>query len=472
MPQAYKSNTASRNNNDHSCRIRRGVGWVGVAALAVAVASCGGGGSGGAVGGGSSSSSGGPTPPQVTLTYIHNFRSDLGDGGQPNGPLMQANDGNFYGTTRSGSFQCQLDPNDSYLYPCGVIFKMTPGGIESVLHPFGSDLTKGFTPAGPLIQGQDGALYGVTASGGAYGGGAAYRITLDGMFTVLHSFPDTPDEGWTPFGGLVQASDGNFYGITVTGGANHCDQIPLDGGNCGTVYRMTPAGEVTTLHSFGASASDGIAPNTSLVLASDGYLYGTTTSGGENTCSTAYIQVPHTCGTLFRVSLNGDLTILHSFGASFSDGIAPQSALIQATDGALYGTTSSGGDGVCGWIFGCGTVFKMTLAGDLSILHTFSIGSRLDGDGPWQLIQAEDGYLYGITGNGGGPDIASQGTIFRMSLGGDFTTLYTFAPMNVNPTNPMGGLVQGTDGAFYGVTTYSDNATGAGAGTVFKLVVQ
>lgn len=398
------------------------------------------------------------------MTFLHQFRADLGDGAWPNGPLLQASDGNFYGTTRSGGTQ-DCRPADPV--SCGLIFKMTPDGTESVFYKFGSVTNDGYTPGGPLMQGADGALYGLTSNGGEYGGGGtAFKITLDGAYTVLHSFGGTPEDGIVPVGGLIQATDGNFYGVTASGGANHCFQIPQDGPNCGTVFRMTPSGETTILYSFGTSISDGVLPNGSLIQASDGNFYGTTLNGGANACTLS--NGTNNCGTLFRMTPSGDVTILHHFGPSVQDAIAPLGGLIQGTDGALYGTTLSGGGGNCGALFSCGTVFRITLAGDLSILHAFAVNSREDGDGPSRLIQARDGNFYGTTGSGGANTGDLNGTAYRLTPAGVLTTLYSFGPLNIGASNPVHGLVEANDGAFYGTTTYADG--GAGVGSVFKLV--
>ncbi|HEU4592915.1 MAG TPA: choice-of-anchor tandem repeat GloVer-containing protein, partial [Steroidobacteraceae bacterium] len=327
---------------------------------------------------------------------------------------------------------------------------------------------------GPLIQGQDGALYGVTSNGGAHGGGGTvFRITLEGVYDVLHSFGGSPTDGIVPMGGLVQGSDGDFYGVTASGGANHCLQIPQDGSNCGTVFKVTPAGDTTILHSFGSSPGDGITPTASLTQANDGNFYGTTVSGGANDCGAA----PNSCGTVFRVTPEGITTTLHSFGTGFMpgllpmDGIAPQSALAQGPDGALYGTTASGGNGRCGFEYGCGTVFRITLNGELTILHAFAVDSVEDGTGPSAyLILGKDGNLYGTTGSGGAYPDPMTGTVFRMSLSGLKTTLFSFGPTGNQPTNPVAGVIEGSDGAFYGVTAYS--TTAGGTGTVFRLVMQ
>jgi len=433
--------------------------------FAASLASCGGG------GGGNSPPVNPPPPPppapaKATVTFLYDFKPAQGDGGQPNGPLVQAADGNFYGTTRAGGAnQCRPGPDP---IPCGVIFKMTPAGIESVLYNFGSIANDGYTGAGPLIQAQDGALYGLTPNGGAYdGGGTVFKITVSGTYTQLHSFGGTPDDGVVPLGGLIQATDGNFYGITASGGENECFQIPQAGGNCGTVFKMTPAGVTTIMYSFGTSISDGVTPMASLIQASDGNFYGTTANGGANACTIS--NATNNCGTVFKTTPTGETTILYHFGHSINDAIAPLGALIQGTDGALYGTTVSGGGGRCGGFFGCGTVFKLTLAGQLTIVHAFAVDSREDGYGPSQyLIQASDGNFYGTTGSGGAAQSDLEGTVFKLTPAGVKTTLHSFGPLNVNASNPVGGVIKGNDGAFYGVLAYSDAF--AGVGTIYKLV--
>lgn len=303
-----------------------------------------------------------PTPIPATISYIHIFAIQDGDGAQPNGPLVQASDGNLYGTTRAGGGN-RCNDFDNF---CGVVFRLTPDGRETVIHSFKESKTDAFRPSSPLIEGRDGALYGLTSSGGAYGSGALYRVTLAGEFSLIYSFGSTPDDGIVPIGPLVVGADGSFYGTTASGGANHCIQIPQAGGNCGTVFRVTPAGAGQTLYSFGTSVTDGVQPN-GLMLASDGNFYGTTTTGGANTCSST--AAPYTCGTIFRTTPSGRTTIIRSFGQNLSDGVAPQGTMVQGRDGALYGTTVSGGGGICGGLFGCGTVFRLATNGEYSILY-------------------------------------------------------------------------------------------------------
>jgi uncharacterized repeat protein (TIGR03803 family) len=232
------------------------------------------------------------------------------------------------------------------------------------------DGTDGRYPAAPLIQGTDGNLYGTTSSGGAHSEayGTVFKITAEGKTTRLYSFCSKSGcaDGSYPAAGLVLATDGNFYGTTPDGGAN----------GEGTVFRITPAGTLTTLHSFCAEkgCSDGYEPAAGLVQAANGNFYGTTEFGGVNGR-----------GTVFEITAGGKLTTLYSFCAetNCTDGSQPVAGLVQAINGNFYGTTYSGGaDGI-------GTVFEITTGGKLTTLHSFD-GS--DGERPQAgLVQATNG---------------------------------------------------------------------------------
>jgi uncharacterized repeat protein (TIGR03803 family) len=398
------------------------------------------------------------TPGPGAVSYLFSFGSMAGSGGQPNGPLLQASDGNFYGTTAVGSGNI-CDGLQAF---CGVLFKMTPAGAETVLYNFGASATDGYRPSAPLIQTSDGNFYGTTAEGGTFAGGTVFKMTPAGVETVLYSFGASLSDGTVP-AALIQGQDGNFYGTTAQGGANNCASIPGTGNNCGTVFKITPAGVETVLYSFGGSATDGFEPLAPLVQASDGNFYGTTSSGGV-----------YGGGTVFRITPGGAETVLYSFGASPSNGsppqgFIPQGALIQASDGSLYGTTAEGGS-VSSCQYGCGTVFRITLDGTESVLYSFAGYSASDGYGPAPfLIQGSDGNFYGTTRSGGAFGGDLNGTAFRITPSGVETVLYSFGPLNTNPSDPAAGVIQGSDGAFYGVTIEGNTA---GSGTVFKLTAQ
>ena len=205
--------------------------------------------------------------PAGTLTDLHEF--DFTDGWDPKDtPLIQATDGDFYGTTAGGGSHTCPSP----AIGCGTVFKITPGGAFATLHNF--DGGDGSIPFAGVIQAADGSLYGTTNQGGAHGDGTVFKITLGGTLTTLHSFDGTDGSG--PFGVLVQGTDGNFYGTTNAGGAN----------GDGTVFEITPAGTLTTLHDF--DGTDGAGAQSGLLQATNGTFYGNTFGGGANGDGTVF----------------------------------------------------------------------------------------------------------------------------------------------------------------------------------------
>ena len=308
----------------------------------------------------------------------------------------------------------------------------------------------GSLPEGWLVQGTDGDFYGTTVTGGANGFGTVFKITSGGTLTTLHSFNNS--DGNAP-AALILAGDGNFYGTASQGGGASCSRGP---NGCGTVFRITPGGTLTTLYTFCAQANctDGYFPGAALVQGRDGNLYGSTLSGGTpGQCRSAG------CGTIFKITLAGSLTTLYRFCPQANcqfvspDGSNPGAALVQGADGNLYGTTESGGsDNGC--VFGCGTVFRVTLTGALATLHEFV--NSVDGNMPGQILQARDGNFYGVT----------VGSLFKLTADGSFTTLHNFTFADGN--DPV-GLLEATDGKLYGVTSQGGNNNCIfGCGTIFK----
>jgi uncharacterized repeat protein (TIGR03803 family) len=340
-----------------------------------------------------------------TFTSLVSFNGS--DGDQPQDiSLVQGTDGNLYGTTGSS------------------VFRITPLGALT-------NLANQMPPAGyfstaSLIQATDLNFYGTTEEGGAHNAGTIFKLTPDGTLSTLYNFcaQSNCTDGFQPDAGLVEGAGGALFGTTQIGGTY----------NLGTLFKITPHGKLTTLYSFCAltNCADGSYPDTALIRATNGYLYGTTIN------------------TIFTVSPTGALTTLYSFGGS--DGIA--SGLVQATDGNFYGTSVSGGNPR-----NAGTLFRLTPTGVITTLYTFCSvfvgGYCLDGVAPYgSLIQATDGNLYGTT--------------FKITLDGKLTTLYSFcAQTNCDDGEwPFGGLVQATNGTLYGTTwgggTYN-------YGTVFRL---
>jgi uncharacterized repeat protein (TIGR03803 family) len=268
----------------------------------------------------------------------------------------------------------------------------------TTLHAFnGSD---GSSPLSGLVQAANGVFYGTTDGGGAHNSGTIFKIAPTGAFTTLYNFCSLADctDGQAPTAGLVQAANGSLYGTTASGGAfvSECG-----GQGCGTIFKITPSGALTTLYSFCAQSNctDGKNPDAALVQASDGNFYGTTSLGGLAGE-----------GTVFKITPSGALTTLYNFcsQANCADGQNPYGTLIQATDGDFYGTTWIGGSGSgC-----CGTVFKINKDGTLTTLHSFS---GPDGESVYAgLVQATNGKLYGTTAGGG---TKSNGTAFSLSMG-------------------------------------------------------
>jgi uncharacterized repeat protein (TIGR03803 family) len=304
--------------------------------------------------------------------------------------------------------------------------------------------TNGGNPLGGLVQSTDGNLYGTTSTSGSGKNGTVFRVSPNGSLRTLHNFSGT--DGSSPTGALVLATNGMFYGTTTNGGS---------GGSCynacGTVFKITAAGGFTSLYSF-SGTGDGSQP-AGLIQAANGNFYGTTYGVGSN----GY-------GTVFKITSAGSLTTLYTFCAKSgcTDGANPAASLVQGTDGNFYGTTAFGGNG------GHGTIFKITSAGVFTLLHSFCLqfnkqGYCSDGFEPRAgLVQGADGNFYGTTsadGNG-------LGTVFQITPGSTFTTLYYFGSNSTDGGKPNAALIQATDGNFYGVT----DAFGAnGDGTIFEI---
>ncbi len=293
--------------------------------------------------------------------------------------------------------------------------------------------TDGANPFAGLVQGSDGNFYGTTNFGGTSDFGTVFKITPTGALTTLHRFSGTAGGDGARPRRLIQGNDGNFYGTTRRGGTS----------NVGTVFQITPAGVLTILHSFNSSDGDG--PQAGLIQGNDGSFYGTTSAGGQS---------GH--GTAFKITAAGVLTTLHSFPSEFPqlNGLDPEAGLTQGSDGNFYGTTYGGGAA------GVGTVFKMTPTGTLTTLRGFNNGN--DGANPaGKLVQGSDGFFYGTNYNGG---TNNMGTIFRANPSGGAGALYTFS--GPDGANPYAGLIQGGDGNFYGMTEAGGTS---GLGTLFKI---
>jgi uncharacterized repeat protein (TIGR03803 family) len=321
---------------------------------------------------------------------------------------------------------------------CAATAIAAPAQTFTVLENFNSSV--GVNPLGSLVQGVDGDLYGTTS----LIQGSVYKITQAGVL-VIYSFCSIPYclDGRYPESGLVLATDGSLYGTTLLGGTN---------GDNGTVYKITPAGQLVTIYSFCGQpgCADGDQPWAGLVQGMDGNFYGTTLLGGAN----GY-------GTIFKITPSGSLTTLYSF--DLVGGYSPQSALIQATDGSLYGTNELGG------AFNGGNIFKITPQGKLTTIYSFCGPERcagVAGYAPYAgLLQGSDGNFYGVTQRG--PGFQFHGALFRITTGGELTAVYAFCSQAncADGAYSLGTLIQATDGNFYGTS-------GGGAnddGTIFSI---
>jgi uncharacterized repeat protein (TIGR03803 family) len=348
--------------------------------------------------------------PNGKATVIQQLDTPYGSSG-----LTLGTDGNFYGTTFYGGY--------------GKLFKVTPGGKMTILYDFSGQNFDAY-PFAPPIQGSDGNSYG-TARGDLNGNsGTVYKLTPSRRETTLFKFDRT--DGAVPCDPLIQAADGSFYGTTQSGGASgRCEQY-----GCGTVFKVTPNGAFTLLHSFNVKDFDGYYPYAPVTEGNDSNLYGTVTRGGV-----------YGYGIVYKITRTGKYTILHSF--DITDGETPFTGVVLATDGNFYGTTEGGGTS------DLGTIFKVTPSGEFSVIYNFD---NTTGAYPSAgLLQHTDGKVYGFAGQGG---TYNYGTFFSVDLGiGPFASL---VPASGRIGKSIGILGQG----FTGTTGVAFNGTAA----AFKVV--
>jgi len=380
---------------------------------------------------------------------IYNFQGEA-DGALPSSTLTIDANNNLYGTTAYGGNLNDCAYNG---FGCGVIFKIDATGTESALHAFsGPD---GAQPYWQLLLDGSGNLYGTTSFGGSGGTncpyvnakcGTVFKLAPDGTETVLYSFTGGTD-GSAPGlyeaagnGALVMDASGNLYGTTSYGGDLSCN----DGQGCGVIYKVSPSGTETVLHTF--ESTDGAFPTAGMLADGSGNLYGTTVLGGTSNF-----------GTVFELSNAGNESVLYNF-TNGNDGTGPVGNLIQDEQGNFYGTALNGGqDGN-----GKGVVFKLSSTGDESTVYSF-YGDQ-DGGNPYSgLIRDASGNLYGTTCCGG---IEGDGVVFRVNKKGKESTLHSFRGGHRDGSSPHFGLVLGQNGVLYGATQYG----GSGHyGTVFEI---
>jgi uncharacterized repeat protein (TIGR03803 family) len=384
----------------------------------------------------------------IVFTTLATFNGT--NGSCPCGGLVQGNDGNFYGTTSTGGANNQ-----------GTVFRMTGDGTITTLFSFNG--TNGSGPQAGLDQGNDGNFYGTTRTGGTNIGnlGTVFSITTNGVFNSLASFAGT--NGFCVIAGLVQGTDGNFYGTASRGGAWPFMHWSLQ---YGTVFKVAPDGPLTVVYAFGPFGQKGGTSREAMIRGNDGTLYGTSL-GNQDTPG----------GTIFKITTNDTFSTL----VSFPYNAAPENQFVQAIDGNFYGRASGG-------VYGWGTVYRMTVSGNTGTLTTLVSFNGTNGSdrygvpidlfgGNGAMVQGADGNLYGTTICGGSafnPSVYNYGvgTIFQVNTNGTLTTLYSFSGGS-NGGYPV-GLIIGSDGNFYGAT-YGGGIYSVGdsrsAGTVFRLSV-
>jgi uncharacterized repeat protein (TIGR03803 family) len=392
----------------------------------------------------------GPAPTEQQFIVPFSFQGPSGF--QPFAGVIQDAFGNLYGTTTYGG-----DP----ICNCGTVYKLRPSGKLTVLYAFTGN-PDGATPYGGLIRGSSGILFGTTTYGGAYGHGTVFSVSATGVETVLHSFAGGAD-GADPSAGVILDRAGNLFGATASGGDTSClesstgcgtiyeiDRFgvetvlhsftgldgafpsvslvrdgagnlygtapygadlscsPTSGNGCGTVFKLSPSGQLAILHTF-TGAADGAEPG-NLILDPSGNLDGVAALGGQVSCNSGI-----GCGVIFTITPAEDFTVLYAFTGGSTDGSEPFGAVILDAAGNLFGTTEFGGDLSCGVgeSLGCGVVFVLQANGREGILHSFTCGA--DGALSYAGLTPGDlaGSFFGTASYGGAN---GGGVIFRIQL--------------------------------------------------------
>jgi uncharacterized repeat protein (TIGR03803 family) len=358
---------------------------------------------------------GAPVPAQAqTPTLLYTFTPTT-DACAPRGNIVQGRDGNMYG----GGAACGANGS-------GAIYKISPAGAETVFFSFPQQWL--FCGGAGLTLGSDGNFYGACEAGNpATGLGSIFRLTPAGVFTDLHDFTGTNGDS-LPVYPPIQASDGNFYGVTG-------NEVQV----CGNIYRLTPAGVYTNLHAF--SGSDCHSSN--LFQASDGNLYGTL----------ANCAVVQGAGCAYKISTAGVFKEIHAF--AFTTGQTPCTGMIQGKDGKLYGATNQGA------LNGSGNIYKMTTAGVATDVHDFNNptdASCVNNVGPpVNLLQVKDGTFYGVN-PAYGPN--GTGSIYKLTSANVFSA-FQFPNPPADGDLPSSTLIQHTNGLVYGTTPSGGGGSGS-----------
>jgi len=365
-----------------------------------------------------------------SYSLLYSFQC-IPDGNNPAAPLVRDSAGNLYGITRYGG-------NPVGGVGMGTVFKVSPVGTETVLHTFAGPPSDGEYPVASLILDAAGNLYGTTPDGGEFGGGTVFEVTATGTESILYNFCARSHcrDGYFPSAGMARDHTGNLYGTASLNGEY--------GG--GVIFKLSPDGTYTVLHSFNYSSTDGSYPESNVTMDSSGNLYSTTTYGG-----TSY----H--GTVFKVTASGTESLLYSFKGWPVDGAAPGAmGLLRDTSGNFYGVTAEGGEN------DLGVLFKLTPGATESVNLNFTgLGGGYPGG---VLVRDEAGNLYGVAG--GGPVKGDRwGVLYKLAPDGRETVLHDFTLTSSSDGGGPAGLTEDSSGDLYGALYYG----GAyGCGAVFK----
>jgi uncharacterized repeat protein (TIGR03803 family) len=388
---------------------------------------------------------------------IYNFTSSTGQ--YPAGVIRDPA-GNLYVATAEGG------SNQDCVEGCGNILKLIPPGHAIQLYAFQPIM--GFNKVGPgptgLTRDASGNLYGATGGGGRYNEGSVFKLTPSGVEGILHSFDSATGDGYSPDSGVTIDSEGNLYGTTFYGGGTeYCG-----GQGCGVVYKVTPTGNESVLYSFTGN-SDGLEPLASPILDAAGNLYGTAAGGGDLSCA---LGQGEGCGTVWKLDTSGNLTVLYAFMGT-TDGAFPEAGLVMDSSGNLYGDTTKAGNLSCYSGYGCGTVFEIDSSGNFTVLHAFAGGSN-DGQTPLAtLLRDSAGNLYGTTLFGGNLSCGGLnpgcGVVFKLAASGNETILHAFAGGTTDGMQAVGPLIPDSKNNLYGTTSYGGLSNG---GVIYQVQTQ
>jgi uncharacterized repeat protein (TIGR03803 family) len=388
---------------------------------------------------------------QFNFTVLHTFTGSA-DGVYPS-PLIRDAEGNLYGAAEAGG-------NKLCGFGCGFVFKVDPAGKLTDLYDFTGG-NNGVYPVAGFVRDASGNLYGTTVGSGFSGLSVVFKLTPGGQET---SYAPPPPINFGSLDSPVALDPkGNVYGMVPYGGTPDCGW-DYHGLSCGTLFKMTPGGKFTTIHTF--KGTDGMYPESGLVRDTKGNLYGAAMFGGIRTCRTVgnHNNNAPGCGTIFKVDVHGKYAVLHTF-SGHKDGAGPLGLIIDSEDN-LYGIASNGGDHQ-GNPIGYGTIFKLdTKSGAFSVLFTFTPQITRSSFFSNLLVRDSKGNLYGAQKFDGAHN---TGCLFRIDTKGKYADLYDFDEQ-MGGRNKDGffpsGVTLGSHGDFYGSMMLGGFA---GFGTLFHI---